>query len=115
MTTLVDVMSQRLMVQGGCNSSNPKASDFRYINGIDAFRKIMSIDGLRGLWESHHLKLNAAMTTQLVWTLVDVVSQRLMVQGGCNSNNPKASDFRYINGIDAFRKIMNTEKWEEHH
>ncbi|KAJ1401034.1 Mitochondrial carrier protein [Sesbania bispinosa] len=53
--------------------------------------------------------LSAAMAAQLVWTPVDVVSQRLMVQGCCNSSNPKASDFRYINGIDAFRKIMNTD------
>ena len=53
--------------------------------------------------------LSAAMSAQLVWTPVDVVSQRLMVQGGCNSSNLKASAFRYINGIDAFRKIMSTD------
>ncbi|KAJ1440688.1 Mitochondrial substrate/solute carrier [Sesbania bispinosa] len=83
--------------------------------GLQLMLKIMNTDGLRGLWEAHHFKLSAAMAAQLVWTPIDVVSQRLMVQGYCNSSNPKASDFRYINGIDAFRKIMNTEKWEEHH
>ncbi|KAK7349278.1 hypothetical protein VNO77_06523 [Canavalia gladiata] len=54
--------------------------------------------------------LSAAMAAQLVWTPVDVVSQRLMVQGGCHSGNPKvAPAFRYINGIDAFRKILSTD------
>ncbi|XP_057455111.1 uncharacterized protein LOC130746490 [Lotus japonicus] len=53
--------------------------------------------------------LSAAMAAQLVWTPVDVVSQRLMVQGCCNSSNPKGSAVRYINGIDAFRKILNTD------
>ncbi|KAK7294400.1 hypothetical protein RJT34_17289 [Clitoria ternatea] len=54
--------------------------------------------------------LSAAMAAQLVWTPVDVVSQRLMVQGCCDSgNSPKAQSFRYINGIDAFRKILSTD------
>ncbi|KAK7325095.1 hypothetical protein VNO77_29173 [Canavalia gladiata] len=47
--------------------------------------------------------LSAAMAAQLVWTPVDVVSQRLMVQGG--SNSPP----HYVNGIDAFRKILRSD------
>ncbi|KOM30918.1 hypothetical protein LR48_Vigan01g047300 [Vigna angularis] len=38
------------------------------------------------------------MAAQLVWTPVDVVSQRLMVQGVC-----------YRNGFDAFRKILDVD------
>ncbi|KAK4269116.1 hypothetical protein QN277_022314 [Acacia crassicarpa] len=53
--------------------------------------------------------LSAAMAAQLVWTPVDVVSQRLMVQDRSNSNNPKASAHLYVNGIDAFRKILITD------
>ncbi|XP_061360237.1 uncharacterized protein LOC133304247 [Gastrolobium bilobum] len=53
--------------------------------------------------------LSAAMAAQLVWTPIDVVSQRLMVQDGYNSSNPKASACRYVNGIDAFRKILSTD------
>ena len=53
--------------------------------------------------------LSAAMAAQLVWTPVDVVSQRLMVQGVSDSGNPKASALRYINGIDAFRKILSSD------
>ncbi|XP_023515338.1 solute carrier family 25 member 44-like [Cucurbita pepo subsp. pepo] len=45
--------------------------------------------------------LSAAMAAQLVWTPVDVVSQRLMVQS--------SSSIHYINGIDAFRKILNAD------
>ncbi|KAL9330764.1 hypothetical protein ACSQ67_000374 [Phaseolus vulgaris] len=40
----------------------------------------------------------SAMAAQLVWTPVDVVSQRLMVQGVC-----------YRNGFDAFRKILGVD------
>ncbi|KAL1298341.1 hypothetical protein HN51_042716 [Arachis hypogaea] len=46
--------------------------------------------------------LSAAMAAQLVWTPVDVVSQRLMVQDGSNAR-------QYANGIDAFRKILRTD------
>lgn len=54
--------------------------------------------------------LSAAMAAQLVWTPVDVVSQRLMVQGGSNpSGNSKGSARQYANGIDAFRKILKTD------
>ncbi|XVF27017.1 hypothetical protein REPUB_Repub14bG0070200 [Reevesia pubescens] len=50
--------------------------------------------------------LSAAMAAQLVWTPIDVVSQRLMVQG---SHPSCSSSCRYVNGIDAFRKIVKTD------
>ncbi|KAL4281681.1 hypothetical protein GQ457_03G040180 [Hibiscus cannabinus] len=50
--------------------------------------------------------LTAAMAAQLVWTPVDVVSQRLMVQG---THPSCSSPRRYANGIDAFRKIVRTD------
>lgn len=60
--------------------------------------------------------LSAAMAAQLVWTPVDVVSQRLMVQGACCGGGPpsssgvsEASACKYLNGIDAFRKILRTD------
>ncbi|KAJ0677272.1 putative mitochondrial carrier protein [Helianthus annuus] len=46
--------------------------------------------------------VSAAMAAQLVWTPIDVVSQRLMVQGG-------NSAVRYNGGVDAFRKIIRTD------
>ncbi|XP_010537574.1 PREDICTED: solute carrier family 25 member 44 [Tarenaya hassleriana] len=51
--------------------------------------------------------LTAAMAAQLVWTPVDVVSQRLMVQGGSGLVN--ASRCKYVNGFDAFRKIIRSD------
>ncbi|CAN4105177.1 unnamed protein product [Withania somnifera] len=50
--------------------------------------------------------LSAAMAAQLVWTPVDVVSQRLMVQGSGNSNCGVVGLKNYSGGIDAFRKIV---------
>ncbi|XP_011081632.2 solute carrier family 25 member 44 [Sesamum indicum] len=51
--------------------------------------------------------LSAAMAAQLVWTPIDVVSQRLMVQGGgCVSGPCSNGSKKYNGGIDAFRKII---------
>ncbi|PPS06733.1 hypothetical protein GOBAR_AA13912 [Gossypium barbadense] len=55
--------------------------------------------------------LSSAMAAQLVWTPIDVVSQRLMVQGYNDSNSSKNVNLnvnfcRYRNGLDAFRKIL---------
>lgn len=47
--------------------------------------------------------LSAAVAAQLVWTPVDVVSQRLMV---CNVNDKEC---RYLNGIDCCRKIVRKD------
>ncbi|CAN1120797.1 Solute carrier family 25 member 44 [Linum perenne] len=49
--------------------------------------------------------MTSAMAAQLVWTPIDVVSQRLMVQG-CGG---KTNSYRYLNGIDACRKILYTD------
>ncbi|KAL0311837.1 UNVERIFIED_CONTAM: Solute carrier family 25 member 44 [Sesamum radiatum] len=51
--------------------------------------------------------LSAAMAAQLVWTPIDVVSQRLMVQGGGRVSGPCAN--KYNGGIDAFRKIIRAD------
>ncbi|KAF3567756.1 hypothetical protein DY000_02011291 [Brassica cretica] len=48
--------------------------------------------------------LASAVAAQVVWTPVDVVSQRLMVQGDVS-----LSSCRYTNGFDAFRKILCTD------
>lgn len=55
--------------------------------------------------------VTAAMAAQMVWTPIDVVSQRLMVQGG-NGGSAKTTvpgGFKYSGGIDAFRKIIHTD------
>ncbi|KAL2539112.1 Mitochondrial substrate carrier family protein [Abeliophyllum distichum] len=53
--------------------------------------------------------LSAAMAAQMVWTPVDVISQRLMVQCGDSQKVSNAFSCKYLNGIDAFKKILNTD------
>lgn len=54
--------------------------------------------------------LSAAMAAQMVWTPIDVVSQRLMVQGGgCDSSSCAVGLKKYNGGIDAFRKIIHAD------
>ncbi|GMN36064.1 hypothetical protein TIFTF001_005712 [Ficus carica] len=57
--------------------------------------------------------LSSAMAAQLVWTPIDVVSQRLMVQSTCHdsvkNNLPGVSSYKYRNGIDAFQKIAYSD------
>ncbi|KAK7351304.1 hypothetical protein VNO77_10640 [Canavalia gladiata] len=52
--------------------------------------------------------VTSAMAAQLVWTPIDVVSQRLMVQGSGGSKSVLANlnSENYRNGLDAFRKIL---------
>lgn len=54
--------------------------------------------------------LSAAMAAQLVWTPIDVVSQRLMVQGnGSDGSSCAVGLKKYNGGIDAFRKIVHAD------
>ncbi|KAH7365489.1 hypothetical protein KP509_18G030800 [Ceratopteris richardii] len=50
--------------------------------------------------------LSASMAAQIVWTPVDVISQRLMVQG-----NQSSAHFccRYKGGLDALKTILRTD------
>ncbi|KAF7830432.1 solute carrier family 25 member 44-like [Senna tora] len=52
--------------------------------------------------------VTSAMAAQLVWTPIDVVSQRLMVSGSHNML-PNVHSGNYTNGFDAFRKILCTD------
>lgn len=53
--------------------------------------------------------VTSAMAAQLVWTPIDVVSQRLMVQGSTTTTKNIITNLNsdnYRNGFDAFRKIL---------
>ncbi|KAK7381817.1 hypothetical protein VNO80_00364 [Phaseolus coccineus] len=89
--TPVDVVSQRLMVQGCCDSGSPKASAYRYINGIDAFRKILSNDGLRGLYRGFGISILTYAPSNAVWWASYSVAQR-MVWGGVGYYLYKGND-----------------------
>ncbi|XP_021720494.1 solute carrier family 25 member 44-like [Chenopodium quinoa] len=49
--------------------------------------------------------VSAAIAAQLVWTPVDVVSQRLMVQ----NSRGNLSKMRYANGVDGFKQIIKSD------
>ncbi|KAG4939966.1 hypothetical protein JHK82_045676 [Glycine max] len=107
--TPVDVVSQRLMVQGVCDSGNSKASALRYINGIDAFRKILSSDGLRGLYRGFGISILTYAPSNAVWWASYSVAQR-MVWGGvgyylCKGNDsalkPDTKTVMAVQGVSA--------------
>lgn len=87
--TPVDVVSQRLMVQGsrfGSASSLAlsNASACKYVNGIDAFRKILSTDGLRGLYRGFGISILTYAPSNAMWWASYSVAQRLVWSGiGC--------------------------------
>ncbi|KAL4583664.1 hypothetical protein LXL04_008246 [Taraxacum kok-saghyz] len=113
--TPVDVVSQRLMVQGK-DYSNPKISSTsekssKYMNGIDAFRKILNTDGPRGLYRGFGISIMTYAPSNAVWWASYSVTQRL-VWGGigsymCNDNGgvvsfiPDSRTVMAVQGVSA--------------
>ncbi|KAG8056911.1 hypothetical protein GUJ93_ZPchr0002g26454 [Zizania palustris] len=76
--TPVDVISQRLMVQG-----NPCPSS-RYRGGLDAFRKIVASEGLRGLYRGFGMSILTYAPSNAVWWATYSLSQKTIWSGiGC--------------------------------
>lgn len=76
--TPVDVISQRLMVQ----SVKPCCDS--YVNGIDAFRKIVKSDGFRGLYRGFGISILTYAPSNAVWWASYSVAQRVIWGGiGC--------------------------------
>uniref|UniRef100_A0ACD5Y1G8 Uncharacterized protein n=1 Tax=Avena sativa TaxID=4498 RepID=A0ACD5Y1G8_AVESA len=76
--TPVDVISQRLMVQG-----NPCPAS-RYHGGLDAFRKIVASDGLRGLYRGFGMSILTYAPSNAVWWATYSLSQKTIWSGvGC--------------------------------
>ncbi|KAI3786187.1 hypothetical protein L1987_45319 [Smallanthus sonchifolius] len=98
--TPIDVVSQRLMVQGN-DYSNSKISNplnsCKYMNGIDAFRKILNTDGPRGLYRGFGISVMTYAPSNAVWWASYSVVQRL-VWGGIGSYMCKKDDDGYNNG-----------------
>uniref|UniRef100_A0A5B7ANQ0 Putative solute carrier family 25 member 44-like n=1 Tax=Davidia involucrata TaxID=16924 RepID=A0A5B7ANQ0_DAVIN len=79
--TPIDVVSQRLMVQGGNNSIT---SGYRYNGGMDAFRKIVYTDGLRGLYRGFGISILTYAPSNAVWWATYSTAHRLIWGGiGC--------------------------------
>lgn len=105
--TPVDVVSQRLMVQGGRLNSVPDASTCKYANGIDAFRKIIRTDGPRGLYRGFGISILTYAPSNAVWWASYSVAQR-MVWGGMSCYLCKKDEDGNENGIIALRPDSKT-------
>ncbi|CAA0833614.1 Mitochondrial substrate carrier family protein [Striga hermonthica] len=69
--TPIDVISQRLMVQGGSGLK-------RYNGGIDAFRKIVNVDGIRGLYRGFGISILTYAPSNAVWWASYSVAHRVI-------------------------------------
>ncbi|CAM8990083.1 hypothetical protein QQ045_007219 [Rhodiola kirilowii] len=105
--TPVDVISQRLMVQGGCNVKNLSASSCKYLNGFDAFRKIIQTDGPRGLYRGFGISILTYAPSNAVWWASYSVAQRL-VWGGIGYHICKKTDENTENGINTYKPDSKT-------
>lgn len=79
--TPVDVVSQRLMVQGrNCSSTSiiPNSGSGNYRNGIDAFRRILRQDGMRGLYRGFGISTLTYAPSNAVWWTSYSMIHRLM-------------------------------------
>ncbi|KAK9274175.1 hypothetical protein L1049_018989 [Liquidambar formosana] len=83
--TPIDVVSQRLMVQGSKNNPIiPNVGSRKYSGGIDAFRKILCSDGLRGLYRGFGISILTYAPSNAVWWASYSVAHRLIWGGlGC--------------------------------
>ncbi|KAG2666829.1 hypothetical protein I3843_15G080900 [Carya illinoinensis] len=97
--TPIDVVSQRLMVQGCENSGKniaPHINSSRYSNGIDAFRKILIADGPRGLYRGFGISILMYAPSNAVWWASYSVTQRLIWSGfGCYMGKKDKDDYSF--------------------
>ncbi|XP_072982366.1 uncharacterized protein [Typha latifolia] len=75
--TPIDVVSQRLMVQS--NSYRSTASGYR--GGLDAFRKILTSDGIRGLYRGFGMSILTYAPSNAVWWASYSISQKIIWGG----------------------------------
>ncbi|KAF3336571.1 solute carrier family 25 member 44 [Carex littledalei] len=75
--TPIDVVSQRLMVQG--NSRN--STHYKYIGGLDAFRKILCSDGIYGLYRGFGMSILTYAPSNAVWWASYSLSQKAIWEG----------------------------------
>ncbi|OVA08902.1 Mitochondrial carrier protein [Macleaya cordata] len=108
--TPIDVVSQRLMVQGSSNHlKNPNFSSCKYRGGIDAFQKILRADGIRGLYRGFGMSILTYAPSNAVWWASYSVSQRLVWGGfGCYLCKKDCSDKENNNNSRSFSPDSKT-------
>ncbi|WZZ05918.1 hypothetical protein YC2023_091839 [Brassica napus] len=105
--TPVDVVSQRLMVQG---SSGLRCCN--YVNGFDAFRKIVRADGVKGLYRGFGISILTYAPSNAVWWASYSVAQSMVWGGiGCyvckkgeengNTVKPDSKTVMAVQGVSA--------------
>lgn len=116
--TPIDVVSQRLMVQGSDNLKVTNASPCKYLGGIDAFRKILKADGPRGLYRGFGISILTYAPSNAVWWASYSIAQRLVWSGiGChfcrkddenseNSGNTLKPDSKTVMAVQGFSAAM---------
>ncbi|KAF8111288.1 hypothetical protein N665_0076s0269 [Sinapis alba] len=109
--TPVDVVSQRLMVQGSSGLVNASRC-CNYVNGFDAFKKIVRADGLRGLYRGFGISILTYAPSNAVWWASYSVAQRMVWGGvGCyvckkdgengNTIKPDSKTIMAVQGVSA--------------
>lgn len=89
--TPVDVISQRLMVQGKVRGANVSVN---YRGGFDAFRTILRVDGLRGLYRGFGMSILTYAPSSALWWATYCMTQRTLWQniGGGTSRSSDAEE-----------------------
>lgn len=92
--TPIDVVSQRLMVQGD-GIKNASLSGSKYYGGIDAFRKIIHKDGIRGLYRGFGISiLTYAPSNAVWWASYSMAHRAIWDRVGCHLKKENGNGFR---------------------
>jgi solute carrier family 25 protein 44 len=97
--TPIDVVSQRLMVQGGRGGLSTN-----YRGGIDAFRTILRLDGLQGLYRGFALSVFTCAPSNALWWASYCVFQRSLWTTLCNQRDnfePSSAILVGVQGLSA--------------
>ncbi|MED6145488.1 hypothetical protein PIB30_025794 [Stylosanthes scabra] len=110
--TPIDVVSQRLMVQGCSHNHNSMLRNLNsenYRNGIDAFRKILCADGARGFYRGFGISiLTYAPSNAVWWTSYSMVHRLIWSAFGCYiyDNNNSRPDSRAMVGVQGLSAVL---------
>eukprot|EP00250_Pteridium_aquilinum_P002728 c12950_g2_i1 orf=519-1487(+) len=98
--TPVDVISQRLMVQNNVINSNPNTHPHptsHYKGGFDAFRTILRIEGLRGLYRGFGMSIVTYAPSSALWWATYCMTQRTIWKSlGFGVNRSTGAEEVYI-------------------
>lgn len=104
--TPIDVVSQRLMVQTCSHNSKNVAQNVpnscRYSNGLDAFRKILYADGVRGLYRGFGISILTYAPSNAVWWASYSVANRF-IWSGFGTYIGKKDESESISGASIYR------------